>query len=141
MTRIQAARSHKIDPRLFPKEAEEQAALFEWAETAAYKWPELSLMYHIPNGGSRNPIEAAHLQRQGVKPGVPDIFLPAARGGAFGLYIEMKRAVGGVLSELQKNTILNLRAQGYKAVVCEGFQAAANEIEAYMNLPPTRVLE
>ncbi len=49
-----------------PKENVEQTQLFCWANTMAFlRWPELELMHHIPNGGSRNRIEAAHLKAQG----------------------------------------------------------------------------
>lgn len=71
-------------------EAREQEALFRWADFAAGTMPELKLLYHIPNGGSRNKAEAANLKRQGVKAGVPDLFLPVPRGGYHGLYIELK---------------------------------------------------
>lgn len=52
--------------------------------------PELQYMYHVPNGGKRDKATAAVLKRQGVKAGVPDIMLPAARAGYHGLYIELK---------------------------------------------------
>jgi len=42
-----------------PTEAEEQIALFEWATLQSGRFPELALLYHVPNGGSRNKIEAA----------------------------------------------------------------------------------
>lgn len=71
-------------------EAAEQIKLFRWASWAIQQYPELELMYHIPNGGSRNPIEAANLKRQGVRSGVPDICLPVPRGKYSALYIEMK---------------------------------------------------
>ena len=35
-------------------EAQEQSDLFRWADLAKGKYPELTLMFHIPNGGSRN---------------------------------------------------------------------------------------
>ncbi len=44
----------------------------------------------MPNGGKRDKATAAVLKRQGVKAGVPDIMLPAARAGYHGLYIELK---------------------------------------------------
>lgn len=116
-----------------PLESEEQTWLFKWAQDiSALKWPELELMYHIPNGGSRNKIEAARLKSQGVKKGVPDVFLPVARGGYHGLYIEMKRKKGSVVSQDQKYYISALRAQGYRVDVCKGFQEAANTIEEYL---------
>ena len=117
-----------------PLEAKEQKFLFQWAENmAVLKWPELRLMYHVPNGGSRNSIEAANLKAQGVKPGVPDVFLPVARKGFHGLYIEMKRRRGGILSKYQKEYIEALKKQGYRVEVCKGFHAAADVIEDYMS--------
>lgn len=32
-----------------PTESEEQRAVMEWAEYASGKWPELRLLYHVPN--------------------------------------------------------------------------------------------
>lgn len=63
-------------------EASEQAALMLWAQMHLAKYPQLRLLYHIPNGGSRNAAEAASLKRQGVKAGVPDLCLPVAKRGA-----------------------------------------------------------
>ena len=65
-------------------ESQEQQALFSWAEYAKGLHPELGLLYHIPNGGKRDKLEAARLKLEGVKAGVPDLCLPVARGGAQG---------------------------------------------------------
>ena len=116
-----------------PTEAQEQTTLFQWAAIMAGKWPELRLCHAIPNGGSRNPIEARHLKEQGVKAGIPDIFLPCARGGFHGLYIEMKRRKGGRVSIEQKKTIIALREQGYRVEVCEGWEKAREVIKEYMD--------
>ena len=83
-----------------PTEADEQIALFEWAALQSGRFPELTLLHHVPNGGSRNKIEAARLRAQGVKSGVPDLCLPVARGGNHGLYIELKRQRGGRILSL-----------------------------------------
>lgn len=115
-----------------PTEAQEQTTLFQWAALMTHRWPELRLLHHIPNGGSRNAIEAVRLKAQGVKPGVPDIFLPCARGSWHGLYIEMKRRKGGKVSDEQKEMIRLLIEQGYKAVVCYGWEEAKNVIVEYM---------
>lgn len=115
-----------------PTEAQEQTALFQWAAMMEGRIPELRLLYHCPNGGSRNAIEARNLRLQGVKPGVPDIFLPCARNGYHGLYIELKRQKGGRVSVDQKRMILALRAQGYKAEVCRGWEEAKDTICEYL---------
>ena len=113
-------------------EADEQKLLFDWAGWQSNLHPELSLMFHIPNGGSRNAIEGKHLKEQGVKRGVPDILLPVSRGGCHGLFIEMKRAKGGVLSSFQSEYIEALMREGYRVAVCHGFEEAKRTIEGYL---------
>lgn len=113
-------------------ESQEQQLLFEWAALSAGRWPELALMYHIPNGGSRSKAEAGRFKAEGVKSGVPDICLPAARGGYHGLYIELKRVKGGRVSPAQQGWIAALRDQGYCACVCKGWDDAAHVIKAYL---------
>lgn len=115
-----------------PAEDTEQAHIFAWATWAQGKYPELDLMHHIPNGGRRSKSEAARFKTQGVKAGVPDICLPCARGGYHGLYIELKRTKGGKLSAAQKEWIDALRGQGYKAIVCYGFDEAREVIISYL---------
>lgn len=117
-------------------EASEQEHLFEWAAYMSGKYPELKLMHHIPNGGSRNSAEAANLKRQGVKAGMPDIFLPVARGGFHGLYIELK-AGKNKPTEKQKNWIAALCKQKYAAVVCYGWGQASEIIQSYLKMKVT----
>lgn len=119
---------------IIPTEAQEQTALFQWASMMEGRIPELRLMHHIANGGTRNRVEAVHLKQQGVKPGIPDIFLPCARGTHHGLYIEMKRRKGGRVSVEQKKMLLALQAQGYKAEVCRGWEEAKVTICEYLRL-------
>ena len=116
-----------------PHEANEQEALFRWAWFMRGKYPELDLLYHIPNGGSRNRIEAANLKRQGVKAGVPDLCLPVARGRYHGLYIEMKYGKNKP-SEEQNKWLDALSKQGYAVAVCYGWESAQKVITKYLNL-------
>ena len=111
-------------------EADEQTALFEWAELMRGQLPGIELMYHVPNGGSRNHAEAAHLKAQGVKAGVPDICLPVPRGAYHGLYIELKAGKNKPTKE-QREWISALRKQKYAAGVCYGWEAAAGIIQKY----------
>lgn len=50
-----------------PTEDVEQMCLFRWADAQSGKYPELSLMYHIPNGGKRGKAEAGRFRAMGVK--------------------------------------------------------------------------
>ena len=115
-----------------PTEAQEQVTLFQWARIMEKFWPELRLLHHIPNGGSRNPIEGRNFKMQGVKAGIPDIFLPCARHGYHGLYIEMKRRKGGRVSVDQKRMMMALAAERYKVAVCHGWEEAKEAITEYM---------
>ena len=110
----------------------EQRALFELCAMLKGKYPEIELLFHIPNGGRRDTAEAANLKKQGVRPGVPDLFLPVAHKGYHGLFIEMKRRDGGRLSDNQKRWLHLLQHQGYAAIVCHGAQEAADAIIDYL---------
>jgi len=112
-------------------ESDNQIALFQWARLAQTKYPELSLLHSIPNGGKRNAREAARLKREGAKAGVSDIFLPVARKGFHGLYIELK-VKGGKLSENQKWWTEETWKQGYYSTVCFGWIEAKDVIERYL---------
>ncbi len=118
-------------------EASEQTILFNWARAARFEYPEINLLYHIPNGGKRNASEAAHLKQQGVKAGVPDLCLPVARGKYHGLYIELKYGKNKP-TENQRQWITDLRTQGYIAEVCYGWQQAVDLITKYLKLEVTR---
>lgn len=113
----------------------EQETLMQWTVYAMGMYPELKLLYHVPNGGKRNTAEAAHLKRQGVKAGVPDLCLPVPRGNYHGLYTEMK-AKSNQPTEEQIQWLESLSAQGYKTAVCWGYEAARSVIESYLQLPP-----
>jgi len=121
-------------------ESEHQIALFKWAEYSKGKYPELELLHHIPNGGKRSALTATILKREGVKAGVPDLFLPVARGGYHGLYIEMKKE-GGRLSKNQKRWIKELIKQGYRAAVCFGFEPARKELLNYLKTEKNNSLD
>ena len=87
-------------------------------------------VYHIPNGGSRNKLEAANLKRQGVRAGLPDLHFPAARRGYHGLYIEMK-AGKNKPTDNQKDWIGLLTGNGYCVRVCYGFDDAREVVDWY----------
>lgn len=52
-----------------PTEAQEQMTLFSWAAMQSGKYPELNLLYHVPNGGSRHKAEAGRLRAGGRESG------------------------------------------------------------------------
>lgn len=113
-------------------ETQEQIRLFDWAFSERARFPELKLMYHIPNEGKRDSKNAAILKKMGLKRGVPDVHLPVARGQYHSLYIEMKRIAKADTTEAQDWWLSQLRQQGNCTVVCYGWNAAATTIEWYL---------
>lgn len=129
--RPKAARAKPID-----REGQEQAALMS---EIRLKHPDVyDLIYHVPNGGHRLKAVAAKLKAQGVKAGIPDLVLPMARGGYFGLYIEFKATVEpAAVSASQRDCLRRLNEQGYLAIVCRGHFDAMEQLRAYLLLPAT----
>lgn len=112
-------------------EHHEQAALIHWTRYMTNEYPELDLLFAIPNGGQRSAITGARLKAEGVKPGVPDLFLPVARGGYHGLFIEMKAGRNGTTGE-QDRWIAELAKQMYFVKVCYSTEEAILTIEDYL---------
>lgn len=128
-------------PREFvPLEIDEQISLFDECNLLEHQYPELRFM-HASMAGLRISIgQAVKAKRAGMRAGCPDVFLPSARGAAFGLYIELKRRKGGSASEEQKEWIKGLREAGYEAFVVRGARQAIDIIRDYLEKPKTIVI-
>lgn len=129
------ARSYRLPHPPTPTEEQEQIALFTWATLAVAvgDYPDLALLYHIPNGGLRDKATAQALKRAGVRAGVPDLHLPVARHGFYGLWIELKRANrSNHPTPDQEWWIEQLRVQGYRVEVCYGADEAIQIVEEYL---------
>lgn len=119
-----------------------QTALFVWAaqESPPCIRADLRSLFAIPNGGKRDAITAARLKAEGVRAGVPDIFLPVGKGRHLGLFIEMKRPgdLGrkGVVSDEQRDRITSLRMYGYACAVCYSWEYARSVLLVYLDLKP-----
>lgn len=114
-------------------EHEEQKNLIKWWSlySKSEGIPE-ELLFAIPNGGKRSVQTSRVLQSEGVRPGVPDLFLAYPCYGFSGLFIEMKRKKGGHVSEAQKEYIALLEENGYHAIVCNGFDEAREALTTYI---------
>ncbi len=112
-------------------EHEEQVRLFEVFKINAAKYPELDGCFAVPNGGERHVAVAAKLKSEGVRSGIPDIFIPAPRGNSHGLFVEMKSRKGSV-SKNQAHMMSVLSRCGYACIVAYGWENAWREIEEYL---------
>jgi hypothetical protein len=116
-------------------EHQEQSALIQWAQMHEARYPELRLLFAIPNGSSRDKVTGAMLKREGVKAGVPDLCLPVARQPYHGLFIELKFGKNRP-AEKQAAWLDALTQQGYLAVACWGWCEAKDVIEEYLQAAP-----
>lgn len=115
-------------------EDSEQLAIMLWAAYNLKTYPDLKWLHHSPNGGFRNIREAAKLKAMGVKRGFPDLNLLVPRGNYAGLFIELKKVKGGVVSDEQHEWKEHLNNSGFYASVCHGWKEAVAVIERYLKL-------
>jgi hypothetical protein len=109
----------------------EQKAIMKWMSIQFIS--EYESTFAIPNGGSRHPAVGKKLKLEGVKAGVPDIFMALPRGQYHGLFIEYK-TLNGRLQKTQREWLARLAESGYKAVCCNGIDAAMSEISNYLKM-------
>lgn len=122
-------------------ESAHQRALMQWASLNKHRLKALELLHAIPNGGyALSARSGARLKAEGLKAGVPDLYLPVARGDYHGFYLELK-APGEKPSKLQQSWHDRLRAEGYKVEVFEHWQEAAQAIEGYLEGRLISILE
>jgi hypothetical protein len=106
----------------------------QWAALQAKRYPALALLLAVPNGGMRTKRTAGRLKAEGVKPGVPDLFLPASsRDMSYaGLWIEMKRRRGGTVTAAQRWWHEELREECYRVEICRGADEAIAVLTEYV---------
>lgn len=115
------------------REHEEQVAFMQWCQLQERKYPELKLMFAIPNGGQRSITTAGKLKKEGVKAGIPDLHLPIARGVYHSLFIEMKVGKNKPTAH-QIKMMEMLSSSGNFCVVCYGAKEAIVATQSYLML-------
>jgi len=112
-----------------PTEHESQVAFFERVKLD-YRTRDL-LIFAVPNGGPRHIVAALKLKREGVKKGVPDIFVDEPRQGFHGMRIEMKRK-GGKQTPEQLEIMKSYTQKGYGYALCFGAEHAWDSLMDYL---------
>lgn len=133
-------------------EHQEQVALFEYVRMRALANPAWDNIFSVPNGAylagdaKRRAIQMKRLKLEGLRAGVPDIFVAVPRLGlkecgncggqhrdwiSAGLFIEMKRK-GNAPTIAQINWHKKLIAAGYDVKVCYSADEAIKLLEKYM---------
>lgn len=116
-------------------EEEIHQGVIQWADQHSAVLPELNLLFHSPNGGSRHVAEATKLKRMGTRQGVPDLLLPATMESAIGLKaglaLELKSA-SGRLRPTQKWWLQRFRENAWMIGVAFSFEEAKNILTDYV---------
>lgn len=125
--------------RACPTEHQEQVSLFAEMRLRGKRDPRWLAPYVIPNGGSRGgsalqrTINGKRLKDEGVKAGVPDIFVPVPCGRFCGLYVELKKRQGGRVSLEQRKFADELDPR-YMLVIAHGAEDGIRKISNYFAL-------
>lgn len=113
-------------------EHQQQVRLFEWAADNEARYPALRRLFAVPNWiGVRTAKQGARLKAEGRKPGVPDVWLPVARGKYHGLVIELKVGKNRPTPE-QADWLGHLATEGWYVSVAFGAAEAIRAIERYL---------
>lgn len=108
----------------------EQKQLIQWCRTD----PRYQYLFHIANESVGGFEWIVRNRQMGCKKGVPDLFYPVPMNGYHGLFIEMKKKVGGTVSAEQKAWIKALKMFGYRVEVCKGFEEAKKVLSDYVEV-------
>lgn len=116
-------------------ESQLQQAIITWWSCAhrGLGISDVRMLFAIPNGGARSKITGAILKAEGVRAGVPDLFVCVPRGGFHGLYLELKSPIGRLRPD-QVTFMASATSQGYLCEVSRDFSHATKFIENYLRL-------
>jgi len=121
-------------------EALHQQALFEWARHPATvkKYPDIDLLEGTMNGVKLTIGQAGKAKAAGMLKGVHDVRLPVARGGYFGLSVEMKFGRNKMTAE-QIWYANRLAENGWSVHTVYEWTSARFLIQWYLTLPATKL--
>ncbi|WP_404812057.1 VRR-NUC domain-containing protein [Capnocytophaga canimorsus] len=102
-------------------ESKLQSACVRWFR---YQYPQY-VIFAVPNGGSRNTLEAKRLQQEGVLAGVSDLIVIAPNKT---LFIEMKHGKGKQTNK-QKEFQKQVQQLGYSYFLCNSFETFEQTIK------------
>ena len=111
-----------------------QAAVIKYIKL---KYPRVR--YCASLGGIRTSFrQAVKAKATGYVKGFPDLQITEARGGYFGLFIEIK-VLKRYATKEQKEWIIDLTSRGYKALVTKGIDDTITALDDYLIMKQTNV--
>ena len=126
---------------LIPTEHQEQVTVIDWWNITCKRFGlPASALFAIPNAGAgAQRGQAGKMKAEGVRRGIPDLFLAVPRTAAspnlltryHGMFIEMKRR-GKRATDEQEQEMNALMRRGYWCVTCDSADGAMRAITAYL---------
>lgn len=110
-----------------PRQREEAALQRSIVQFARWALPNNALQFAVPNGGLRSKRVAAQLAAEGVKAGVPDLFVMHACG-ALGIEVKIKNTYP---SAVQKQMHQKLALCGIDTVIVRSLDEWIAAVEAF----------
>ena len=92
-----------------------------------------NLLFSVPNGGARRPVEASIMKAEGMTAGVSDLILLVPNVRYHGMCIEMKTRTGKQ-SDAQKEWQKAVTALGYKYAIIRSLDEFISIIDKYFVL-------
>lgn len=119
-----------------------QASIIAECNLRANMDPRFGLVFAIPNGGHRHKATAGKLKAEGVKAGIPDLFLPVPRPAYnghrayHGMFIELKVGRNSP-TDSQELWLRLLAEQGYYTCwIYDDPQSAIDMLKWYLEPTP-----
>ena len=111
-----------------------QSAFFEMVDLYAQKDARYLNIHAVPNGGARDVRTGYALKCEGVRRGVPDVYVMVPSGGWHGMTIEFK-SKKGKLSDEQKSWAERLARNGYAVIIARDAVQAMHAVKMYFGSP------
>lgn len=113
-----------------------QSRIVDWSIAFAVSDPRLNHLIAIPNGAmSGDFMRVNYFKREGLKPGVPDLFLAIIAPPYGGLFLETKTA-RGKQSPQQKLWQKRLIDAGYRYELYRDFETGVDIVLNYLGIDP-----
>lgn len=112
----------------------------DWARLNIPRHRELEWLHSNGNGASYGPdprfaaIQNHRRKQEGMVPGICDLFLPCARRGFHGYFLELKAP--GKMNEVrdgQREFMAFVESEGYLANVFDDYDDVVNSLEWYLS--------
>ena len=113
------------------REDAELTAFFDFIRIKEASDPRLSVVFHVANERRVSPQAGRRLKKKGVKPGVPDVFVPIPSRNYHGMFIEFK-IKPNKLTDIQINFGQQLVRHGYLVCVAYSSTEAIKILEDYL---------